>query len=445
MEDPNLIRILPARCRAAQRTGCIGVDTHILQSHNVRTGLASQCNGLIAHLRHLSGEGIVECILCTNNSILTHCTTLLHEIAAVLRVDRIVHEANIVHDLSILHEQRDRRGVIVLAEDIAVNRVSLCSVRQRLNVEGQIGVHVILIRAILQEILDRELQTLARLANVEHEDRGLVLEESLVDICLNKERITRQWDRQPELDIVVCLVMLRVLAEVFGELVQWLCTRWTPLMCLQHPLLELGDVLRLTPALSNHVVAVPQLLFPSTGRNPLLVHGDGFGEPSQTIVRLCKVEHVPTILRLILQTLLQEPGITLKLIGLASTIVAVVDVAHRRRQMLRRTIPVLVRHTATRPVIVHANQSCIGIFQSTGLLDYGVSLVVKGSCLEVLRNKDHVRIQQKAICVLEIPSRLLQVGLGVLETDRAIVTKVLPGLHCETAIVGLEILRCDLS
>ena len=152
LEDANLIGVLPRGRSAAGLARSVGVHADILQPHDMSTRLARQCDRVVTHLGHLTCLGIVEGILCPHRRVLANHTVLLHKIRPCLRVDGVIHKADIVVDLSASHEEGDGRGMVVLAKEIAVNRVGLGCECQWLNVEGHVRVHILLVRAVFEQI-----------------------------------------------------------------------------------------------------------------------------------------------------------------------------------------------------------------------------------------------------------------------------------------------------
>ena len=113
--------------------------------------------------------------------------------------------------------------------------------------------------------------------------------------------------------------------------------------------------------------------------------------------------------------------------------------------MLGLTTPVFVRHTDTSPREIHADQTSVRVLERSRDLHNSVSGLGQVLLLQLSRLEQHVRIQQKAIRILQVPALLLEVRVGTLETDRAVVSKVLPRLLGHATNPSLQELLGDFE
>lgn len=282
-------------------------------------------------------------------------------------------------------------------------------------------------RPLLIEIIDALIGGLGTIVHDLLGQNGLLLRKTvLLRRGLHKQEIIRLGDGLCHAKIVPRLLLLfRALAKRCDERQQSLTTTRAIRVGLLNPELGHGDIILPDVARRDHLVRLPDFLIPTTSRNATGVPLNGLIQLAHILQGLRQLEHVANIVRLILQSLSQQPNIALLLIGLGPSISNIID-PHPIHLVTIAPVPILVGDAHTLPGHRKLHKAGVVVLESTVLLDDAIAAGSLQLGMRILTLKNHISVQDECLGLIQIPSELLGLLIGCRKRQATVVPKVLP-------------------
>jgi len=209
------------------------------------------------------------------------------------------------------------------------NRDGMAVLKQRLHIEFNIREDILQVAEALGmlQISDTGTEALlsVRCIDIILQNCIFIVEEMIIDLGFQEQGHIGLSDPLGLIIIVHGLPLLPHNTKVLDQLIECFRTVVIEHLGFQSPELGLLDLLELQILVGHHVMGIPDLLEPAAEHDALLIDFNGFLVLAEALEGLGEIEMGADIGGLFLQLFLEHGQVTGEFVGLAATVVAVID------------------------------------------------------------------------------------------------------------------------